>query len=1150
MGQLIAPRRCVFTGAVDDARRDPEEHPLIAAAQRRAALLAHASGDFESVRDRRQRRRIGALVDDAQSRQFLMDLTDQVLRIGPPRRAARRLAALVAERGLPAFAGPGDRLALRAGTAIVPALPEVVMALARLRLQREFASVVLPAEARRLSAHLARRRAEGIHLNLNLLGEAVLGDGEADRRLEGVIDLLTRPDIDYVSVKISSICAQLDVYAYEHSLGRIISRLRELLRAAARHSPAKFINLDMEEYRDLHLTIDAFTSVLAEPEFATLDAGIVLQAYLPDSFAALERLAAFARVRHERHASTVKVRLVKGANLAMERVEAELRGWEQAPYATKQEVDANYKRLLDLALRSENRGALRVGVASHNLFDVAWALERREAAGAAGELEIEMLEGMANPQARAVAAEAGGLLLYAPIVRRQDFESAVAYLVRRFDENTSPENFLSHLFDLAPGSQRWATEASRFAASVAARHGPPGGPRRRQDRQREESESPATGAPEAFANVADTDFTLAANRAWIAGHLEKWSPPTLVPARVDGADVVEPATGVGIDPSAPTSALYRYVQADRDTVRRAVATARRAATSWGAIDGGERARVLEAAAGQLGRARGELLAVMAHDAAKTVGEGDAEVSEAVDYARYYASRARALGDHAGAVFDPYRVVVVTPPWNFPLAIPAGGVLAALAAGAAVILKPAPESVLTAWTFAEQCWAAGVPGDVLQFVPTADDEVGRFLVTHDDVDAVILTGGYETARLFLSWKPGLRLHAETSGKNAMVITAAADQDDAIRDLVRSAFFHAGQKCSAASLAIVEAPLYDDARFLERLADAVRSVRVGPAAEPATQVGPLIRPPSGPLAGALRSLGAGERWLVEPRQLDEHGYLWRPGVKLGVAPGSEFHLTEYFGPVLGIMRAADLDEAIALQNGVAYGLTGGIHSLDDAEIDRWLDGVEVGNAYVNRHITGAIVRRQPFGGWKRSSIGPGAKAGGPHYVESLGTWHPSGPVDVAAEIAAARGTWRRLGAGEDPSALRSEANVLRLRRLPGVALRFTGAPEPTALAVALGVAEMAKVPVLLSTAGAFEGLPEGTVIEGDEAFARRLVATGTTRVRLIGADFGSRPWLMERGYDVDVEPLSALGERELLRFTREQAISETRHRHGNVRPNRPR
>jgi RHH-type proline utilization regulon transcriptional repressor/proline dehydrogenase/delta 1-pyrroline-5-carboxylate dehydrogenase len=289
------------------------------------------------------------------------------------------------------------------------------------------------------------------------------------------------------------------------------------------------------------------------------------------------------------------------------------------------------------------------------------------------------------------------------------------------------------------------------------------------------------------------------------------------------------------------------------------------------------------------------------------------------------------------------------------------VIATLAAGSAVILKPAPETVLTAWHLASCLWGSGVPKQLMPFVPTGDDDVGQRLVTHEDVGGVILTAAFATARMLLGWWPELSLHAETSDKNTIVVTSAVDQDDTIRDLMRSAFTNANQKCSAASLEIVEADLYDDNRFLDRFADAASSLLVSPASDPATQVGPLSRPPSGALERALTTRAPGERWLVEPRQVGDNPHLWSPGAKVGVRPGSELHLDEVFEPVLGVMRAKDLDEAVALQNATDYGLTGGIHTLDDSEVTRWRERVEVGNAYVNRHITGAIVRRQPFGGW---------------------------------------------------------------------------------------------------------------------------------------------------------------------------------------------
>jgi RHH-type proline utilization regulon transcriptional repressor/proline dehydrogenase/delta 1-pyrroline-5-carboxylate dehydrogenase len=1126
-----------------------EDAPRVAAAERLAASLLDAARAQLTPAERRQRRRIDALVADEASRVFMLELTDQVLRIATARRAAARLAELVAATPRPAMAGLPDRIALRAAAALAPLAPVPVVALTTARLRRELSALVLPAAARPLGRHLRRRREQGMRLNLNPLGEAVLGERQARDRARLVTELLGRADVHCVSVKLSSLYSQLDVLAYDQSLDEVRTRLRPILAAATAAEPPKLVNLDMEEYRDLHLTVDAFMSVLSEDAFATTCAGVALQAYLPDSVEVLERLCGFARARHAWTGTSVRVRLVKGANLAMERVEAELRGWPQAPFETKEAVDANYKRLLDIALRPENVGALRVGVASHNLFDVAWALTLDAAAGG-GRVEIEMLEGMAPAEARAVAAVAGGVLLYAPVVRRHDFESAVAYLVRRFDENTAPENFLAHLGSLAPGSPAWEEQRRRFRRAVRDRHLPAPPPRRTATLGGGGAVGDDAHRPRAvFANAPDTDFALAGNRTALLDAMSALAGEHApVHALVGGEEVAGPLTGAGVDPSAPGATFYRYVECDLETVERAVQIAAEAAPRWASTPPEERRRLLHAAADRMEVERARTIAVMARDGGKVAREADSEVSEAVDGARYYGDQALELtGRAGGARFSPYGVVAVVPPWNFPYAIPAGGVFAALAAANAVILKPAPETVLTASLIVAQCHAAGVPPDVLQFLPCADAEPGQRLVTDPRVGCVVLTGAFETARLFLGWRPGLALHAETSGKNAIVVSAATDQEDAVRDIVHSAFSHAGQKCSAASLAILEAPVYDDRRFLDRLADAVSSLRVGPATDLSARVGPLIRPPEGPLLRQLTTLGPGERWLVEPRNLGGNPHLWSPGVKLGVAPSSELHLTECFGPVLGLMRAADLDEAVALENTTPYGLTGGIASLDDREIDAWMERVAVGNAYVNRHITGAIVRRQPFGGWKRSAVGPGAKAGGPHYVASLGRWQGGESPDVEAERAAAGLAAKQLLAGVDVSGLTAETDVFRLRPLAGAVLRLGNAPDPHALAVSLAVADELGVPVEVSAAddaGGRGAAAAGVVVEDDDQFVARLRGRHPDRVRLAGCPPSLRLALLDEGFAVDVEPLVASGPYELLRWTREQAVSTTRHRHGNV------
>ncbi|MCY4422621.1 MAG: aldehyde dehydrogenase family protein, partial [Acidimicrobiaceae bacterium] len=517
--------------------------------------------------------------------------------------------------------------------------------------------------------------------------------------------------------------------------------------------------------------------------------------------------------------------------------------------------------------------------------------------------------------------------------------------------------------------------------------------------------------------------------------------------------------------SGPAAALTGDVAG----VDRVVAAAAEQQAGWAARPPAERRDLLWRAADELSLRRGDLVAAMVHEGHKTVAEADPEVSEAVDFARWYGQRALdlagpGLADPELARFEPFGVVLVVPPWNFPVAIPSGGVFAALAAGNSVILKPAPETPGCAEIVAECCWAAGLPQDLVGFIRTRDDDAGRHLVTHRDVHAVILTGAYDTARMFLSWKPAMRLLAETSGKNAMVITPNADIDLAVADLVASAFGHSGQKCSAASLAVCVGDAYDSRRLRRQLADAVTGLNVGPSTELATSVGPTVGEPEGKLLRALTRLDDGEEWLVEPRRLD--AATWTPGVRLGVRPGSWFHQTECFGPVLGLMRAETLHEAIAIQNSTAYGLTGGIHTLDPAEIRQWSDTVEVGNAYINRPITGAIVRRQPFGGWKRSSVGPGLKAGGPNYVAGLGTWHPvdTGHSDdrwLEAARASDDAAWQaEFGAEHDPSGLHCESNVLCYRRLPRIALRAETDARPRDVARVRAAAGRCGVPLVES------------------------------------------------------------------------------------------
>jgi RHH-type proline utilization regulon transcriptional repressor/proline dehydrogenase/delta 1-pyrroline-5-carboxylate dehydrogenase len=1140
-----------------------------------------------------QARRLERMMEDPHGKELTIALTDQAFRSRRPARIADQLRYLLDRYGTPHFMEWWERVALTLGGFMGHYLPGLVVPPIVARLRHETESLILPGEEEELQRYLAERRAGGTRLNLNQLGEAILGEGEAARRLDAYLALLAREDVEYISVKVSSVVSQIDLVAFRATVERVKERLRALYRQARRHHyrhddgrvTEKFINLDMEEYRDLGLTLAAFREVLDEEEFLSLRAGVVLQAYLPDSHGAQRELVAWARQRSERGGAPIKLRIVKGANLAMERIEAELAGWPPAPYPTKREVDANWKRMVEYGCHPDHARAVHLGIASHNLFDVAYALLLREEEAVHDWVEFEMLEGMANHQARAVQARAGGLLLYAPVVRAEDFHSAIAYLVRRLDENTAEDNFLRHVFGLEPGSPEWARERDRFLDAFAIIDGLSDRPRRTQDRADEARAGARPDPALPFANEPDTDWSLPANRAWIDDVLARWRarPPEAVPLQLGGELVPGAREVEGRDRSRPAHIAYRHAQADRAQVNQALETARTACVDWAGRPAAARRALLDGAAALLARRRGDLIGAMIVDGAKTVPEADPEVSEAIDFARYYARSLDALGGPDGCRMEPLGVVVVAPPWNFPLSIPAGGVLAALAAGNAVVLKPAPEAVLVGWHLATALWEAGIPRPALQFLPCPDDEVGQALITDPRVDAVILTGSIATARRFLAWRPDLPLFAETSGKNAMIITALADRDQAIRGLVRSAFGHGGQKCSAASLAICEAEVYDDPAFRRQLRDAAASLDIGPAWDPSSRITPLTQPPGPALLRALTTLEEGEAWLLEPRRVGDHPCLWSPGIKLGVRRGSFFHQTECFGPVLGLMRAEDLDEAIELANDTPFGLTGGIQSLDDREVDRWLDRIEAGNLYVNRPTTGAIVGRQPFGGWKASSVGPGAKAGGPNYVLQLARWRQVAlPVDGAecapevatlldrlladaadeqarallrASAASYAGAWQgHFGMPHATSHFQGEQNVFRYRPCRQVLVRASAASPDERLAlgqVLLATRTCGVRPTVSLPRGDryFRRLEEAGLPvfeESDTDLARRLRSTdGLERLRLLApVSPGARSAAHEAGVAVVDAPALASGRLELRWYVREQTTSRVTHRHGNV------
>jgi RHH-type proline utilization regulon transcriptional repressor/proline dehydrogenase/delta 1-pyrroline-5-carboxylate dehydrogenase len=979
--------------------------------------------------ERRQQEELDRMLQHPEDKVALVQMTDQAFRSRSAPRAVDQFTHILDVQGIPRFFNPLDRTLLRGFQSFGSYLPEVAAPLVKDRMQKETANVILPGERELLLDHLRRRQTSGLRMNVNFLGEAVLSDAEAQRRLEHYLEALTWPEIEVVSVKISTLDSQLSPLARDRTLRVLCERLELLYRTAARSAVpgpdgapvTKFVYLDMEEYRDVLLTAEAFMRTLELPGLESVAAGIALQAYLPDSIRTQRVLTAWAQQRVAAGGAAITIRIVKGANLEMERVEASLRQWPQAPFLNKAETDANYKRMLGEGMQASHLAAARLGIASHNLFDLAYGLVLTAHAQAWERVQFEMLEGMAAPQRRALAETGCRILLYAPVCAREKFLYALGYLIRRLDENTGPDNFLRHAFRLTVDSADWCRLEAGFLGAFERIHGLPDAARRTQDRNATSpvttssaaapgavatvaeprvpdpephaepgahagSSHPITGLAE-FENEPDTDWSLPQNVAWAQSILAHWAPrhganAAEIPLVIGGEALASAGAPPRhcLDPSRPGVCVGRYRTATINEIERAAGCAAADPDAWRRRPPAERGAVLSRVAGELRRARATLLGAALANAGKTLTEGDAEVSEAVDFVEYYARSAMAWH----ALSNPRLqvqgrgAVAVFGPWNFPIAIPCGGVAAALAAGNTVVLKPASDAVLVAWELCQCFWRGGISQRTLQFVPCAGGTEGRRLAGHPAVDTVVLTGGTATAQAILREHPQARLSAETGGKNATIVTAMADRDQAIKHVLHSAFSHAGQKCSATSLLLLEAEVYDDPEFQRTLREAIESLPVGSAWDLATRINPLIRPPAGDLEAALKTLESGESWAVWPCQVGDNPNLWSPGLKWGVQPGSFTHRTEFFGPLLGVMRFDKLPVAIDRVNATGYGLTSGLESLDDREHALWRARVQAGNLYINRPTVGAIVQRQPFGGFGKSAFGPGLKAGGPNYV----------------------------------------------------------------------------------------------------------------------------------------------------------------------------
>ena len=890
---------------------------------------------------------------------------------------------------------PVLRLGLEAArTGVLAPLTARAVRAALLAHARRFIAGTTPAEAARAAA-AERRQHRGF--TLDLLGEAVMSDAEADAYAAAYAELLVAlppqaagwtfdPLVDEgpagplprvnVSLKLSALDSQFDPIDPAGTTDRVLSRLRPLWRLA-RDAGAQ-VHVDMESHATKDLTLSIFERIALEPEFRDWPhCGIVVQCYLRDARADLMRLAAWARTR----GTPVWIRLVKGAYWDYETIHARAAGWPVPVWERKAQTDACYEEATTFVL--QHADLLRPALGSHNLRSLAHGMASAEVLGLDRRLlEMQMLFGMGDAEKEAVTAAGWRLRVYMPYGK---LVPGMAYLVRRLLENSSNESFLRAGF------------MQQMPPEVLLARPTPAGP-----------DAPVPAAAAGFRNEPLGDFARADVRAAFATAVDRarqsiTTAPAEVPVIIGGVRSDTTDRFSRHDPSDARRLVATVCAATAADALRAVATAREALTDWARTPVARRAGVLRAAAAALRSRRHDLAALQVFEVGKPWREADADVAEAIDFCMYYAGEAERLaagrvvrvpGEENVSGVKPRGVAVVIAPWNFPLAILAGMTTAALVTGNTVIMKPAEQSSLTALRLHEILLEAGVPPEAVAFLPGRGEEIGPVLVSHPDTAIVAFTGSRavglsinaaaaEATRRGSSvggptgGRVVKRVIAEMGGKNAIIVDDDADLDEAVLGVVQSAFGYAGQKCSACSRAIVVDAVHD--AFVERLAGAVASLPVGPAADPGTRVGPLVDAEAADRV--RRFIGIGQRTArpvvaVDVGALASTGHFVGPHVFADVDPGGPLGQEEIFGPVLAVIRAADFGHAIDLANGTPYALTAGVYSRSPSHLARGREALEAGNVYLNRGTTGALVHRQPFGGYRLSGIG--SKTGGPDYL----------------------------------------------------------------------------------------------------------------------------------------------------------------------------
>ncbi|MBN2479892.1 MAG: proline dehydrogenase family protein [Parachlamydiales bacterium] len=1057
--------------------------------------------------------------------------------------------------------------------------PKILVPLIQTSLKKELSHTLIYADKPFLKKYLQTKKK---YNSFSLITGFCFSKKNIKQNLNYYYDLISTPFIDYIDINIDALYSEKNALSYFSALKTLKENLSKLFKFALKYSSEKkpkTLIITSNYYKNYELSIEAFKSVASDLEFKNLKLGITLCAYFPESLEILKDLIEFSKKRDKDQFSAIIVKIKKGSSFNEEQINAAKNNWISPTFIKKYETDANFKKMLHLSCQKENAKVCNIHISTLNVFDISYSLLLIYENDIEPFVFLFLNSGKIESYRKAISSIYKNTYLNINVINKKDYEVAPSFILKVIDETSNLENFITNVLTLSNNSLKFDELKESFELSINEMKNLSSKPKYAYQKNIETILRNYLSD-----NEATTDFTLKENRD-LACKIAKDASlykPNHIPLVIDLETIKTNVKGTKIDPCNLDKTLYQYSLADEAQIEKAIKCAKDNEPLWQKIPLDEKFLILDKIIKKIKEKRIDLIKSLMVDIAKNIEEADTEVSSAIDSINYFKEQIRHLYSIKDIKFTPKGTFIVIPPWGFPLSVAIEEIIGALITNNLVILIPPKEAIHICYEIANIIWEAGISKKYLQFLNCNELLFHNKLMKDKRINSVIISTNSQNAKKLIKLREGFELSAECGGINSIIVSAFCDKEQAIQDIISSAFEFSGQKFSSASILILEKEVYEDEEFLSKLKNAAQNLIVDQPTTIDATVTPLAHDLSVDVKKAFTHLGKGESWLLEPKIDSVNNRVMTPGIKLGVTSKSFTKNHEIYAPILSIMKANDLEHAIELANTSKYGLAASLFSLDPREQYIWQKKIQAGNLSINTKITNTKIKKQPFGGYKESAFGKEYKAGGANYllhfmnIEQIGLPKEKLPVnewvnsltaflekiDLSAEklglwyvsVSNYAYWWKKLKQDYDTCKILGQDNIIRYVPRKLITLRLE---EDSFALDALRICAAAltcNMPLEISWSGNKEIealnwidlLPILNVLEeSKEEFLKRVRSNQIKRLRVIppASEELKKACANSACCLIDDEVL-ANGRFELLHYIREVSITYNYDRYGNL------